>query len=225
MPLRPTPCQVRSRSSPAAVIATSLSAARQDRTQRGARSPPPAQGVTADPHLPAADSGSRCWTPPGRWTPQPGAMTPAAAARCWRRWRSGDCGSARRWICAGATSASAPSASAVASKTDAGIRDVALSPALLEALTEYRTRSAFTEPEDYVFATAKGKRDSDTNVSVAASSLRRSLRPTSSYAPKGRTRSARSPRTRCAGPSSACWPSSTSTCAESWPKSATTTRR
>lgn len=49
-------------------------------------------------------------------------------------------------------------------KTDAGVRDVALSPTLLEALTEYRTRTSHGDPDDYVFPTASGRRDSESNV-------------------------------------------------------------
>jgi integrase len=51
-----------------------------------------------------------------------------------------------------------------ASKTAAGIRDVVLSPALLEALTEYRAQTRHHEPDDLIFGTAAGKRDSDSNV-------------------------------------------------------------
>lgn len=52
----------------------------------------------------------------------------------------------------------------VASKTDAGRRTVALSPLLLEALTEYRARAACVDPDDYVFATSTGRRDGESNV-------------------------------------------------------------
>lgn len=51
-----------------------------------------------------------------------------------------------------------------ASKTDAGVRDVVLSPALRETLTEYRAQAPHTAPDDLVFGTAAGKRDSDSNV-------------------------------------------------------------
>jgi integrase len=51
-----------------------------------------------------------------------------------------------------------------AAKTDAGVRDVVLSPALLETLTEYRARAPFIAPDDYVFATTTGARDGESNV-------------------------------------------------------------
>jgi integrase len=50
------------------------------------------------------------------------------------------------------------------SKTDAGIRGVVLSPMLAEAITEYRTRATFTDPDDYVFPTSTGRRDGESNV-------------------------------------------------------------
>ena len=49
-------------------------------------------------------------------------------------------------------------------KTDAAPRDVDLSPVLMELLMEYRARARFTEPDDYVFATATGHRDGESNV-------------------------------------------------------------
>lgn len=52
----------------------------------------------------------------------------------------------------------------VSSKTDAGVREVALSPTLLEALSEYRTRTQHAAPDDLVFPTANGRRDSESNV-------------------------------------------------------------
>ena len=49
-------------------------------------------------------------------------------------------------------------------KTDAGVREVDLTPTLQELLSEYRTRSRHTEPDDLVFPTAKGRPDSASNV-------------------------------------------------------------
>lgn len=51
-----------------------------------------------------------------------------------------------------------------ASKTDTGIREVDLTPTLQELLSEYRTRTEHDGPEDFVFPTATGKRDSASNV-------------------------------------------------------------
>lgn len=51
----------------------------------------------------------------------------------------------------------------VESKTDAGVREVALSPLLLEAQTEYRARARFTGPDDYVFATGGAGHESESN--------------------------------------------------------------
>jgi integrase len=51
-----------------------------------------------------------------------------------------------------------------ASKTDTGVREVELTPTLQETLSEYRTRSAYVEPDDLVFATAQGRRDGPSNV-------------------------------------------------------------
>ncbi len=50
------------------------------------------------------------------------------------------------------------------SKTDAGVREVDLTPTLAESLTEYRARARATNPGDYVFATGSGRRDSPENV-------------------------------------------------------------
>ncbi|HKO38867.1 MAG TPA: site-specific integrase [Solirubrobacterales bacterium] len=52
----------------------------------------------------------------------------------------------------------------VESKTDAGVREVALSPTLAEALTEYRASIANPAPDDLVFPTSSGRRDSESNV-------------------------------------------------------------
>jgi integrase len=49
-------------------------------------------------------------------------------------------------------------------KTDAGVREVDLTPTLQELLSEYRTRSKHTEPDDLVFPTAKGRPDNASNV-------------------------------------------------------------
>lgn len=50
------------------------------------------------------------------------------------------------------------------SKTDAGVRDVDLTPTLQELLSEYRTRSSHTGANDFVFPTSKGKRDNPSNI-------------------------------------------------------------
>jgi integrase len=50
-----------------------------------------------------------------------------------------------------------------ASKTDAGVRVVDLTPALQEPLTDYRARSPYNKPEDLVFPTSAGKRDNPSN--------------------------------------------------------------
>jgi integrase len=52
----------------------------------------------------------------------------------------------------------------VGAKTDAGIRELDLTPTLAELLTEYRARARAIEPTDYVFATGEGHRDSPENV-------------------------------------------------------------
>jgi len=49
-------------------------------------------------------------------------------------------------------------------KTDAGIREVDLTPTLQEILTEYRTRTRFSKPADLVFPTSQGRHDSESNV-------------------------------------------------------------
>jgi integrase len=51
-----------------------------------------------------------------------------------------------------------------ASKTDAGVREVDMTPALQELLTEYRGRSPFVKPGDLVFPTSAGNRDNPSNV-------------------------------------------------------------
>ena len=49
-------------------------------------------------------------------------------------------------------------------KTDAGRREVGLTPTLQEILSEYRTRTEFASPDDLVFPTATGRKDSSSNV-------------------------------------------------------------
>lgn len=49
-------------------------------------------------------------------------------------------------------------------KTDAGIREVDLTPVLQKLLSEYRTRSKHTKPDDLVFPTARGHQDNASNV-------------------------------------------------------------
>jgi integrase len=51
-----------------------------------------------------------------------------------------------------------------AAKTDAGVREVDLTPALQTLLTEYRSRSPYAKPGDLVFPTSEGKRDNPSNV-------------------------------------------------------------
>ncbi len=51
-----------------------------------------------------------------------------------------------------------------AAKTDAGVREVDLTPVLQALLTEYRSRSPYTKPGDLVFPTSEGKRDNPSNV-------------------------------------------------------------
>jgi integrase len=51
----------------------------------------------------------------------------------------------------------------VEAKTDAGIREVDLTPTLQELLSEYRTRTKHSEPDDFVFPTAKGHKDNPSN--------------------------------------------------------------
>ena len=50
------------------------------------------------------------------------------------------------------------------SKTDAGIREVDLTPALRDLLAEHRAESSFTKPTDFVFGTREGHRDNPSNV-------------------------------------------------------------
>lgn len=52
----------------------------------------------------------------------------------------------------------------VSSKTDAGIREVDLTPTLRDLLAEHRAGSSFTKPTDFVFATREGHRDNPSNV-------------------------------------------------------------
>jgi integrase len=52
----------------------------------------------------------------------------------------------------------------VQAKTDAGVREVDMSPTLAELLGEYRTRSRHTGTGDLVFPTANGRRDNPSNV-------------------------------------------------------------
>jgi integrase len=51
-----------------------------------------------------------------------------------------------------------------AAKTDAGVREVDLTPALQALLAEYRSRSPYAKPGDLVFPTNEGKRDNPSNV-------------------------------------------------------------
>jgi integrase len=51
-----------------------------------------------------------------------------------------------------------------ASKTDTGVREVDLTPALQELLAAYRSRSPYAKPGDLVFPTSEGKRDNPSNV-------------------------------------------------------------
>ena len=50
------------------------------------------------------------------------------------------------------------------SKTDAGIREVDLTPTLRDLLAAHRARSSFTKSTDFVFATREGHRDNPSNV-------------------------------------------------------------
>lgn len=52
----------------------------------------------------------------------------------------------------------------VQAKTDAGVRQVDITPTLAEVLSEYRTRTRHATPDDLVFPTAAGKRDNPSNV-------------------------------------------------------------
>jgi integrase len=52
----------------------------------------------------------------------------------------------------------------VSSKTDAGVREVDLTPTLQELLSEYRTRTSHLDPADLVFPTSKGRPDNPSNV-------------------------------------------------------------
>jgi integrase len=51
-----------------------------------------------------------------------------------------------------------------AAKTDAGVREVDLTPALQELLADYRSRSPYAQPGDLVFPTGAGRRDNPSNV-------------------------------------------------------------
>jgi integrase len=57
------------------------------------------------------------------------------------------------------------------SKTEAGERVVVLPRALTEELAEFKARTRFAAPDDYVFGTSRGKQDGRSNVT------RRLLRP------------------------------------------------
>lgn len=50
------------------------------------------------------------------------------------------------------------------SKTDAGVREVNLTPTLQEVLSEYRTRTRHGAASDFVFPTAQGRQDSPSNI-------------------------------------------------------------
>jgi integrase len=52
----------------------------------------------------------------------------------------------------------------VQAKTDAGVREIDMTPTLAEVLSEYRTRTRHADPDDLVFPTAVGKRDNPSNV-------------------------------------------------------------
>jgi integrase len=52
----------------------------------------------------------------------------------------------------------------VEAKTDAGVREVDLTPALREMLSEYHERSGHAGPDDFVFPTRDGNRDDASNV-------------------------------------------------------------
>jgi integrase len=52
----------------------------------------------------------------------------------------------------------------LASKTDAGVRSVDLTPALREELVLWRNESRFTEPADYVLTTSTGRKHSPSNL-------------------------------------------------------------
>lgn len=88
------------------------------------------------------------------------------------RWRDIDLASRALWV--------------RQSKTDAGIREVDLSPTLKRVLAEYQAQAPFSRPDDYVFATRKGGRDSADNfrhrflpdaVGLANKELRKASRP------------------------------------------------
>ncbi len=50
------------------------------------------------------------------------------------------------------------------SKTEAGVREVDVTPALQALLAEHRARSPYAKPGDFVFPTSEGKRDNPSNV-------------------------------------------------------------
>ena len=50
------------------------------------------------------------------------------------------------------------------SKTDAGFREVKITPTLQEVLSEYRTRTRHGGASDFVFPTSEGRRDSPSNI-------------------------------------------------------------
>ena len=51
----------------------------------------------------------------------------------------------------------------VSAKTEAGVREVDISPTLTDVLTEYRTRTRHADPDSLVFPTSAGKRDNPSN--------------------------------------------------------------
>jgi integrase len=60
-----------------------------------------------------------------------------------------------------------------AAKTDAGVREVDLTPALQELLADYRSRSPYTQPGDLVFPTGAGKRDNPPTSAIVSWTRRR----------------------------------------------------
>jgi hypothetical protein len=52
----------------------------------------------------------------------------------------------------------------VQAKTDAGIREVDMTPALQELLSDYRLRSHYRGANSPVFSTSRGKRENPSNV-------------------------------------------------------------
>lgn len=66
------------------------------------------------------------------------------------RWQDVDLGEGRLWI--------------AQAKTDAGVREVDLSPRLKEILAEHRRRTDYCSVGDFVFATGRGGRENPSNV-------------------------------------------------------------